>query len=656
MRTLTPIALSLSFVFAVQGVQAQSGLFAKLTGQDDGVAAGLDMMRLNTSLLRNGDNVWERAREGFQLREVNPELVRRTERQYAANPQYFKRILERSHKYLFHIMNEVERRGMPTEIALLPVVESAFNPVAQSNVGASGLWQFMPTTGRQYGLEQTWWYDGRRDVLEATRAALDYLQNLHAMFGDWTLALAAYNWGEGNLARSIAKTRARGEAETYENINMPAETRNYVPKLIAVRNILANPASFGVKLERFPNKPYFVAVSTGKHIDLDLAAKLAETPLREFKELNAAYNLPVAAYKNGRQVLVPADKLSRFEANLAKWDKPLLNWQVVTPSSSDSLQAMASRYDMSTVELINANNLRGGSLLPGRPLLVAARKGSSGLNLNPTPLLPAGGDLDAGNTLLAQATPTTVMAIPVEPAINTRPAATLVAANVVAPAARKAVIAEPVATVAPVPAPIIAAATPAPAVEPMIVAATQPAPNAIETPAVEPVTAPTLAQADSTIAVPANVVKASETETKPQPSKEALRLANANNLSDYTVSSGDTLFNISRRYELTVAELKTLNNLSDDTVKLGQVLKVKSKASVMVASRSAQDDAVTQVAAIKPEVALAAKAVPVEYVVQSGDTLFSIARKFGVRHTDVQSKSLRANHLTPGQRVWIQGL
>ena len=237
----------------------------------------------NNGTLRNGDNVWLRVRDGFQLGEVNSELVRRHERMYSKNPESFRRMLTRSHRYLFHIINEVERRGMPTEIALLPLVESAFNAQAMSPVGASGLWQFMPATGRQYGLEQTWWYDGRRDVTAATRAALDYLENLHAMFGDWNLALASYNWGEGNVSRAIARNRARGLPEDFENLSLPAETRNYVPKLLAVRNILAEPQRFSVRLEKLPNKPYFVAISPGKHMDLEVAAKLAETTEEEVR-------------------------------------------------------------------------------------------------------------------------------------------------------------------------------------------------------------------------------------------------------------------------------------------------------------------------------------------------------------------------------------
>lgn len=298
MKPFAPLALALSLAFSVAHADEAPG------DPSQPMQVGMQLMQSNAHLLRNGDNVWARVREGFQLTEVDSELVRRHERLYSAKPEYLKRTLDRSKRYLFHIMNEVERRGMPTEIALLPLVESAFNPGAVSSAKAAGLWQFMPATGRHYGLEQTFWYDGRRDVLGATNAALDYLENLYAMFGDWSLALAAYNWGEGNVSRALEKNRAKGLPEEFSAIRLPNETRNYVPKLIAVRNILAEPERFGLKLDKFDNRPYFVAVSTGKHMDLDVAAKLAEMPMDEFKALNPAFNRPIYAHKPGRQLLV----------------------------------------------------------------------------------------------------------------------------------------------------------------------------------------------------------------------------------------------------------------------------------------------------------------------------------------------------------------
>ncbi len=328
----------------------------------------------NNGTLRNGDNVWLRVRDGFQLGEVNSELVRRHERMYSKNPESFRRMLTRSHRYLFHIINEVERRGMPTEIALLPLVESAFNAQAMSPVGASGLWQFMPATGRQYGLEQTWWYDGRRDVTAATRAALDYLENLHAMFGDWNLALASYNWGEGNVSRAIARNRARGLPEDFENLSLPAETRNYVPKLLAVRNILAEPQRFSVRLEKLPNKPYFVAISPGKHMDLEVAAKLAETTEEEVRFLNPGFNRPVLAHKTGRQILIPAAKSERFHENLARFSAPLMNWQPYVAQVDDTAEDIAQRFGMDLDILKRTNGLTNLRIQPGQPLLVAAQQ------------------------------------------------------------------------------------------------------------------------------------------------------------------------------------------------------------------------------------------------------------------------------------------
>jgi membrane-bound lytic murein transglycosylase D len=455
------------------------------------------------------------------------------------------------------------------------------------------------------------------------------------MFGDWTLALAAYNWGEGNLARSIARTRARGEAESYENVAMPNETRNYVPKLIAIRNILAEPSKYGIKLDRFPNKPYFATVSTGKHIDLDLAAKLADTPLRELKELNPAYNLPVAAYKSGRQLLVPVDKLSRFEHNLARWDKPLLNWQVVMPGSGESIQSIASRFGMNASELISANRLSSPRLQPGHPLLVALRKGSEpagGISINPI------GDTDTP-TLVASAGPT-------ETAVLTTTAET---------AASKP---------APTPLTLVASAVPtaAPPVAVKAVLVESKTLEASKAPVENKIEVSNAGKTESVAASSSAAMAVAVTASEPAPIVAKVSVPVNPNATTHTVGSGDTLYNISHRYSLTVAELKTLNSLPDDTVKLGQVLKLKPEsnngAAVTAVATSAQDDAVVQVSSLKPAAPAAApRAVPVEYVVQKGDTLFSIARKFGVRHTDIRDEAaLRRHGLVPGQRVWIQGL
>lgn len=672
MKRLTPLALTLSFAFsAALPAHAETSAFGRSTGVDVSLAAGLDMMLLNASLLRNGDNVWERLREGFQLPEVNPEIVRRHEQQMAARPESFKRSLDRSRKYLFHILNEVERRGMPTELALLPMVESSFVPTAVSPVGAAGLWQFMPATGRQYGLEQTWWYDGRRDVVDATRAALDYLQNLYTLFGDWNLALAAYNWGEGNVSRAIARLQASGQEVTYEALKMPNETRNYAPKLLAVRNLLMAPEKYGLKLDKFPNKPYFVALSTGRHMDIDVAAKLAGMSVSEFKELNPAFNLPVYAHKSGRQMLIPANKIDQFEKNLSEWNKPLLTWQVYTPAGDENAVEVASRYGMSTEEFAAVNKLnRTPTLTAGRPVLVAMKSGASSLvpdAAEPAPTAPVLVADSRPPVIVAERAPmvsqpvTVASAAPVAAPRTAAPAAPAVTLAVAKPAVSLA------AAVPSAPPPATVIQPPKPDTTPAIVAEAAPV---AATPAISSDVSVSRAATAPTVSAPAQPVRVAEI----RPAAPVSAAVNPN-AREHTVAAGDTLFNISRRYNLTVAELKALNGMDENVLKLGQVLRVKASGSsyamatpvatptaparqmVNAEPASARDEALLKVAGLSTS-GSATGQVPSEYVVQRGDTVFSIARKFGLHHTDIQrwnDSSLLAR-LQPGQRVRIQGL
>src|SRR5512133_1805426 len=231
-------------------------------------------------------DLWERIRRGFAMPNLEGDLVRQQEQWYVSRPDYIQRMTERSRKYLFHIVEELERRNMPTELALLPFIESAFNPQAVSSARAAGMWQFMPATGQYFELKHNVFRDDRRDVLASTRAALDYLQKLYGMFGDWHLALAAYNWGEGSVGRAIAKNQKAGLGTSYEELNMPAETRLYVPKLQAVKNIIANPGGFHTELPLIENHPYFQQVKISRDIDVALAARLADVKLEDFKALN----------------------------------------------------------------------------------------------------------------------------------------------------------------------------------------------------------------------------------------------------------------------------------------------------------------------------------------------------------------------------------
>jgi membrane-bound lytic murein transglycosylase D len=277
---------------------------------------------------------------------------------YAARPEYLKRMFERSRRYLHHIVEELERRGMPTELALLPMVESAFNPLAYSRAHASGLWQFIPGTGKRYELEQSWWFDGRRDIVASTTAALDYLSDVYEMHGDWQLALASYNWGEGAVARAIQKNRAAGLPTDYSSLSMPAETRNYVPKLQALKNIIANPKPFGIELDPIPNQPYFTTITKTKDIDVQLAAKLAEMPVEEFMALNPGFSRPFIPAAVNPRIVLPADRVEVFHANLLKYDdKALVSWQVYEPKKGDTVESLAKKFGMSVAQMKEVNGI-----------------------------------------------------------------------------------------------------------------------------------------------------------------------------------------------------------------------------------------------------------------------------------------------------------
>jgi len=316
-------------------------------------------------------DLWDRIREGFALEELDSPLVQNHVAWYTNRPEYVRRMVERSQLYLYHIVEEVEKRGMPTEVALIPIIESAFNPQAYSRSHASGIWQFIPSTGKNFGLEQNWWYDGRRDVTAATDAALDYLQKLHDMFDSWELAFAAYNWGEGSVQRAIAKNKAKGLPTDYLSLTMPAETRNYLPKLMAVKQIIMNPQEAGLELASIPNLPYFVSVASTQHIDLAVAARLAEMPLHDFVSLNPAYNRPVINAKGSRTLLLPVGKADTFASNLENYDKPLVSWKSYTPARGEKIDKVARRFSISVARLKEINSItRRNKLSAGQTLLV----------------------------------------------------------------------------------------------------------------------------------------------------------------------------------------------------------------------------------------------------------------------------------------------
>lgn len=301
-------------------------------------------------------DLWDRIRRGYAMPDLESDLVRDREQWYVARPDYIFRMTDRSKKYLFHIVEELELRNMPTELALLPFIESAFNPQAVSVAKAAGMWQFMPATGKYFELKQNAFRDDRRDVLASTRAALDYLSKLHGMFGDWHLALAAYNWGEGSVARAIAKNQRAGLPTGYPDLNMPMETRFYVPKLQAVKNIVSRPDAFNSKLPLIENHPYFETVTIRRDIDVAVAARLAEISLEDFKALNPSINRPVILAAGTPQILLPWDNAEVFQSNLDGYNGGrLASWTVWMAPTTMHPAEVAKRVGMSEAELRSVN-------------------------------------------------------------------------------------------------------------------------------------------------------------------------------------------------------------------------------------------------------------------------------------------------------------
>ena len=324
-------------------------------------------------------DVWGRIRSGFAIADLDNPLVENHMNYFARRPDYFQRTTQRGSKYLFHIVQELEKRNMPTELALLPFIESAYNPHARSIAKAEGLWQFIPSTGRHYDLAQNAFKDERRDIISSTEAALTYLQRLHDMFGDWQLALASYNWGEGSVMRAIKKAERAGKPITFNSISayMPAETRNYVPKLQAVKNLITNPRRYGIDLPPVENQPYFVTIGKTRDIDVKVAARLAEMSLDDFRALNPQFGPYVIAGGNEVKILLPKENAEKFRKNLSLWTRPLSSWtayQVTSPR--EKVEDIAARLNISPDVIRQANNIPSRSVLKfGSAILVPKTAG-----------------------------------------------------------------------------------------------------------------------------------------------------------------------------------------------------------------------------------------------------------------------------------------
>lgn len=515
-------------------------------------------------------DVWERIRKGLKMPDLQDDRVEYWTNYYAARPASVQIMAQRSSKYIHYITQELERRNMPTELALLPFVESAYNAKAVSSAKAAGLWQFIPSTGTHYNLTQDWWKDERRDPVQSTHAALNYLSYLHGFQdNDWHLALASYNWGEGAVKRARERNASTGLGTDYLSLKMPKETRDYVPKLQAFENIIRNPARYGIKLPHVPDQPYFEKVSNTHDIDLDVAARLAEISVEEFRELNPSFQRSVLLDEHASQILLPKHKVTAFKRNLKNYQGELSAWEGYTPAPGESLASIADKHGISLDKLksLNGYGSKQSVALSSRTLMVPRNSGAS-----------------------AGITPNDIMA----PAINTAAPAMLASNdNVARPSAMSPTV--PARASAPVPSavytkkPGVAAALAARNIDPLVdiinsgnhasltagvravpVAASKAAiPATVSRPAVY--TRPAVAAVAQTPAKPA--VRTASL-TKPAPKAEAKKKVSA-----HKVVKGDTLYSLAKRYNTSVQDLKALNNMSNTDLKPGASLRIPGAGS-----------------------------------------------------------------------------
>lgn len=336
------------------------------------LAAAVPLSGIETPTTKHSENLWDTIRAGFSIPQQDNQRIRSQRNWYAKHHAYMDRVTQRMQPYLWYIIQQLQLRNMPTEIALLPIVESAYDPFAYSHGRAAGLWQFIPATGKYYGLKQNWWYDGRRDIVDSTRAALDYLQHLHKRFdGDWLLALAAYNSGEGTVLKARRKHRKAGKPTDFWNLELPRETRAYVPKLLALAQLVHAPEAVGSTLQSIPNQPQFTIIDTGGQMDLAVAADLAGISLDELYRLNPGYNQWATNPDGPHRLLIPMEKQSVFMTGLASLPvEQRIQWVRHKIRSGETLGHIAQKYQTTTASLKANNDLRNNSIRAGKHLMV----------------------------------------------------------------------------------------------------------------------------------------------------------------------------------------------------------------------------------------------------------------------------------------------
>ena len=574
------------------------------------------------------NDVWERIRRGYRMPELDSPLVDRWVAYYTKDPAYIQRMTSRAGQYLYHIVEDVEARNMPTELALLPFVESAFQPEALSRVKAAGLWQFMPATGNDYALAQNLWRDDRQDVLESTRAALDYFNYLYGLFNDWQLALAAYNWGEGSVQRAIARAKRSGKPADYAHLRMPKETANYVPKLMAIKRIITNPERYGIELPDVGNEPFFIRITKPRDIDVKTAAELAGMPLNEFRALNPSYKLPVIVAAHNNVMLLPADKVDYFVDNLASWmdsGQPLSRWSTYRLKEGETLAAVAAQSGMTESELRKVNGIPAGRrVLPNSTLLVlagadeqvdiSAEEADARLRLSPlTTWRRVTYRVRSGDTLTSIAR---------RWHITTK---SIVTANRLRSdrlrAGQRLVLTVPNVQRASIPA-----ASSSGSASGRHVIHTVRSGDTLD--AIARRYGVTVASLRMTNRLEGNIIRAGQRLRIPSDA------AKESDTVIYTVKSGDTLSTVAERYNVSVTKLKRANRLTSNMLRVGDRLEIPSSDRV---ERNVKPAPETRV-----------------HVVRSGDTLSEIGERYGVSVSKLRSANgLRGNNLRIGQRLVI---
>ena len=626
-RSLLALALSLSFFVATPGAQAAS--------EDDDIPASV----ANAEALPADDassveelgvpsDVWERIRRGYAMPVLQSKLVDRWVDFYTRDPAYLRRMSERAGQYLYHIVEEIENRGMPTELALLPFVESAFQAEALSRAKAAGLWQFMPATGKAYDLAQNLWRDDRRDVLESTRAALDYFEYLHGMFGDWHLALAAYNWGEGSVQRAILRAKRRKQPTDYLHLRMPNETANYVPKLEAVKRIISEPARYGITLPDVGNEPFFVTITKPRDIDIETAAELAGMPLEEFRRLNPSYKLPVIVASHNNVMLLPADKVDFFVDNLASWmdsGQPLSQWTTYRLQQGETLAQVAGRSGMTEDELRKVNGIpKGRRVLANSTLLVrstgtedqqdiAAELANAKLQLSPTTTWRrVTYRVRSGDTLSGIARRWRITMKSIVTANRLRSDRLRVGQRLVL-------------TVPNVPRQAIASTQRSEPSQHVIhrVRAGETLSQIAERYGVS------IAQLKMTNRIRTNLIRPGQRLRIPSGAADAVP-----DTKIYTVKAGDTLSMIASRYGVSVVRLKRANRLSGDSLRIGDRLEIPTPVTVSEAPKRVAKSRTHRV--------------------RSGESLYTIGKRYGVSVDRLKAANgLRRNTIRVGQELVI---